>query len=110
MTLIGVVLSGIIIRLVLLYDFPIFLTADSPEYLFISDKIYKELNFFASGLGDWRLPVYPIFLTLVGLIMPFTSTNVLIIQKCLTLCCIFFGALIGSQLQSRLLMIMLVLS
>lgn len=97
-----ILLIGLLIRAILYFDFPIFLTADSWEYLSISEAISQRLDFFSQGMGDWRLPIYPLFLALLRFVTDFDSSSIVLAQKALGLSCVVWGFLIGYLSRSRL--------
>lgn len=107
--LLVVFLMSISIRIALFTDFPIFLVNDSGAYLSISEGIYRDWNMFSPGLGDWRLPVYPIFLSLLRFGSRFDSGSIVLFQKIVGTSCILLGLAIGYLLRSRLLAAALVL-
>jgi hypothetical protein len=83
--LVSILLIALLIRAILYFEFPIFLTADSWEYLSISEAIYQRLDFFSQGMGDWRLPVYPMFLVLLRVVTSFDSSSIVLAQMVLGL-------------------------
>lgn len=97
------------IRVALYADFPIYLTHDSDEYLDISKDIYTYFYFFTPSLGVWRLPVYPVFLSLVGLFSALDSSSIVTAQILVDVGSILIGCLIGYLLRSPGLIVAMVL-
>ena len=81
----AVLLLAATVRVLLFQRFPIFLTADSPDFLGAAEGIASEFDFFSGSFRDWRLPGYPIFLALVSWLVPWTSSWLVAVQKLLGL-------------------------
>lgn len=92
-------LAAAVIRYMLYFDFPIFLTNDSWEYITTSKEICERLSFLVPGL-DWRMPMYPLFLALIRSIFQFDSFGVVFLQKMIGIGCVLLGYCIGRLLDS----------
>lgn len=86
---------AIFMRGLLFLRFPIMLTADSWDYIDISEDIYNYARFSFYSLGDWRLPMYPLFLVLIRAFAPLDAVNIVFAQIILGLGCVVLGILIG---------------
>ncbi len=94
-TTLFLMLVAIGIRSLLFVRSPIMLTADSWDYLAISEDIYKYARFSYHSLGDWRLPIYPLFLVLLRIYAPLNAVNIVLAQSLLGLGTVVLGILIG---------------
>lgn len=98
-----IISAAIIIRGVLFFNFPVFITNDSGDYVSASISIYNELDFFNTGLRDARLPGYPIFLALIYPISDMNSDTILVAQIIIGVVSVILALAAGFLLQSKLL-------
>ena len=97
------------VRIGLHQQLPIFMTQDSGDYLLASADTLRSGDLYTLGLGDWRLPAYPVFLALTWPITRFNSQHIVLVQTLLGMGSILLGVVIGRLLYSRLLTEILVL-
>ncbi|MDA8019769.1 MAG: hypothetical protein MPN21_20200 [Thermoanaerobaculia bacterium] len=97
----GVLVSAAAVRLLLFLYFPVFLTADSPDYIGAAEHIATSFDFTNERLRDWRQPGYPMFLASVSLVAGWSSSSVVAAQKLGGLLCVVLGIVAGSWMGWR---------
>jgi hypothetical protein len=101
-------------RTLLYHDLPAFLPNDSWDYLRAAGDIHRAADFFSPALRDVRLPGYPTLLALAHPLTGARSDSIVLLQAVLGMASVALGwtmgAIVGSRLVSRVMVLFLGLS
>ena len=100
--LVWILLGALAVRLVLYWSFPSFLTDDSGDYLLAARALAGSFDFASSGLHDWRVPGYSLFLALVQPYTALQSDRIVAVQVLLGVLTVLLGFVVGVASRSAL--------
>ena len=93
---------AISLRVVLYHTLPVFVTADSWDYVLAARGLGDRIDFYSAGLRDWRTPGYPILLALVSCCsQSLQSNHIVAIQVAFGVTAMLLGGLAGVLAGSR---------
>jgi len=96
------VVCAISLRVILYLYLPVFVTADSWDYVLAARDLGDRIDFFSAGLRDWRTPGYPILLAFVyRFSQSLQSNHIVAIQVALGVMAMLLGGKAGVLAGSR---------
>jgi hypothetical protein len=90
-----------LLRWLLFTRYPALITADSPDYIEAAGDLATRLDFFSQGLGDIRMPGYPLFLAMLYGATGLRTDGIVLAQIVVGLLCVPLGWYIGRALRSQ---------